>query len=155
MTKSYGSGFFGAFLGMVVGIIPWILISLAGFIAALGGFILSVAVKFGYEKLGGKVGKPKIVAIILFSVLGVILATFISWTIVAHNELIAAGYDTTILNSMLTAVFFAFSSDGFLPVFTDIGLGLLFTTLGSYRMISQEYRDIKNETLQPEAYILD
>ena len=155
ITKSYGLGYLGAFLGMVVGIIPWVLISLAGFVAAIGGLILSIAVKFGYEKLGGKVGKPKIVALIVFSVVGVILATVASWTIGVYNEWNAAGEALTLLDALFGVIYFAISPEGIVPVASDIGLGLLFAALGSFRFISQEYKDIKTKTIQPITYTID
>lgn len=155
ISKSYGSGYFGAFLGMVVGIIPWVLISLIGFIAAIGGYIISVAVKFGYEKLGGKVGKPKITAIILFSVLGVILATIITWTISYHGYITSEGYNISIIDALLDVLYFSITPEGAVEVGSDLLMGLGFAALGSWSFISQEYKNVKNETLQPIAYTLD
>lgn len=140
---------------MVVGIIPWVLISLAGFVAAIGGLILSIAVKFGYEKLGGKVGKPKIIALIAFSFIGVILATVASWTIFVYNDWNAAGDSATLVEALFGFIYFAISPDGIVPVASDIGLGLLFAAIGSWKFISQEYKDIKTKTIQPTTYTID
>lgn len=156
LKKSYGMGYLGAFLGMIVGIIPWILISLAGFVAGVAGLILSAAIKIGYEKLGGKNGKPKITAIILFTVLGVLAAFFITTTISIYQTFAQEGItflealELTPYNLSLAAT----DPDIASYIAQNLGLGFLFAALGSWSFIVQAYKDTKAQTEKPIVHTI-
>ena len=53
-TGSYAKGAVGAVLGGIVGIIPWVLIGLLGYVAALSGLLMAWLSYKGYQLLGGK-----------------------------------------------------------------------------------------------------
>ena len=53
-SKGTLAGVLGAFLGGAIGMIPWLLLSLLGYVAAVGGLAMAFAAYYGYKLLCGR-----------------------------------------------------------------------------------------------------
>lgn len=74
-------GFIGAFIGALVGIIPWMLVDIAGYFSAWLGLLAATCSKFGYEKLKGKNTYFKSIAVAISTVIAVIIETLTVYTL--------------------------------------------------------------------------
>ncbi len=72
-TGSYATGVLGAFLGAIVGAIPWAVVQYNGYILSILGLLIGWCSKKGYELLHGKSGRGKPAIIILAAILGVVI----------------------------------------------------------------------------------
>lgn len=142
-TGSYAKGALGAVLGGVIGIIPWVLIGLLGYVAAISGLIMAWLSYKGYQLAGGKRGRGMvwiiIVVLIIFTYIGVMGSLYAS----AINE----GYD---MRGTLLLVLIA----PFLPQYFETGvlwgqlaLGWLFAGLGSFGLIRRANREATGKDL--------
>ena len=75
---SYVRGFIGALLGALIGAALWCVIMQFGFISGLVGFVIGWLAEKGYTLLKGKVGKGKVVILIVCIVIGVLVGIFAS-----------------------------------------------------------------------------
>ena len=84
---SYATGFVGALLGMLIGLIPNVLMLVASQrIYALLFALVPLAAMFGYKLFKGKMSKGALVIVILLSVLGVVLIPFLELVILLAHE---------------------------------------------------------------------
>ena len=68
-------GVIGAFVGSLIGAIVWALIGIAGYVASIAGFVAAFLAGKGYDLMGGKPGKAKLITIILCVILAVVVGT--------------------------------------------------------------------------------
>lgn len=70
--KQLGKGIIGAILGSMVGSIVWAVAYYMGWFFAVIGMLIGIGAKKGYELLGGKKCKAKVVVILIATVFGAI-----------------------------------------------------------------------------------
>ncbi|HWS28693.1 MAG TPA: hypothetical protein VN512_01130 [Clostridia bacterium] len=91
-------GIIGSILGGFVGCIPWILIALAGYVASLGGMLISFLAYYGYKLFRGKT--DRISTVITVNVLTVIVMTFIATLLgectIFYRDAVKDGYEVVI-----------------------------------------------------------
>ncbi len=88
------AGIVGALLGALIGAAAIILLSMAGYIAAISGLILAICTFKGYELLGGKLSTKGILISIILILVTPYVADLLSWGIVIYQEF-AEYYDVT------------------------------------------------------------
>jgi hypothetical protein len=142
-TGSYAKGALGAVLGGVVGVIPWVVIGMLGFVAAISGLIMAWLSYKGYRLLGGKLGRSMvwilIVVLIVFTYVGVMASLYVS--------IAAEGYD------LVDNAFWLILTLPFVPggdagvIWGQIALGWLFAALGSFGLIRKAGREASGKDL--------
>ena len=141
-TGSYGKGAIGAVLGGIIGIIPWVLIGLLGYIAAISGLLMAWLSYKGYLLLGGKKGRGMVwilvIVLIVFTYVGVMTSEIVAYAV-------QGGYDLTseAFIFMLTAPFSP-EGGGF---WGQIALGWLFAGLGSFGLIRKANKEASGKDL--------
>lgn len=128
----------GAILGGMVGAIPWAIVSHFGWFVGWLGFLIGICAIKGYEILGGRPGKPKVVIIVLATILGVafgqVAATFITIsTMIAGGEIPWLSYGQI---PQFFILLLANDADFLFALLKDFGLGLVFAALGIWRLIA-------------------
>ena len=129
-------GIIGGILGAIIGSIPWVLMYVyGGYILSILAFLIAICSLKGYQIFGGIKTKNTRYLIIIFSVIGVTIATFILIPILYNlkNGLglsIESFKDLYINNNYLTSII------------GDYIISLLFTLLG----ISGVIKSLKDET---------
>lgn len=139
--NNYWMGLLGAVLGTLVGLIPWVLLARAGYFASIAGFLIGLCAKKGYELFRGKLGRPKLVALIICSVLGVVLAQYVDVLI----ELIIGldGYFFSFGEMIvLTAQFILTVPEVLTPFLINLALGLVFALAGLWGVFAQTKQEV-------------
>ncbi len=80
-------GTIGALLGVLLGMVLWVVIGQIGFIAGIAGYAIVFCSMKGYEMLGKGLSKAGIVICIILSFLAVIAAEVVSLGVTAYIEL--------------------------------------------------------------------
>lgn len=86
-------GVLGAFLGALIGSIPWVLIYMFGYLASIGGILIGMGAVFGYKKLSGRVGTACVVSAVVFAALMVPLACYAGEAAILLKEFIAGNLE--------------------------------------------------------------
>ncbi len=139
-TGSYLSGLGGAVLGGIVGIIPWVLIGMLGFIAGISGLAMAFFAYRGYLMLRGKRGPGMtwilILVLIVFTYVGVMVSQGVQYAV-------ESGYSFDLFE-----LFKLMMMAPFLPEFFDtgilwgsIGLGWFFAALGSFGFLRTKSKE--------------
>ena len=68
-------GVLGAIIGGLVGAIPWVVLYMLGYVAALGGVFIGAGAVYGYKKLSGRAGVACVISAVIVTVVMVFLAT--------------------------------------------------------------------------------
>ena len=139
--NNYWMGLLGAVLGTLVGLIPWVLLARAGYFASIAGFLIGLCAKKGYELFRGKLGRPKLVVLIVCSVLGVVLAQYVDVLI----ELIIGldGYFFSFGEMIvLTAQFILTVPEVLTPFLINLVLGLVFALAGLWGVFAQTKQEV-------------
>ena len=136
-TGSYLSGALGAFLGATLGAIVWAAVLLLGYVASIVGFVIGWLAEKGYSLLKGKVGKVKVVILILAVIFGVLLGTFAADAfslvgMINAGELPGAGYGDIPLIILVTLLE---SPEYLTGTLSNVGMGLLFAALGVFGLM--------------------
>jgi hypothetical protein len=143
-TGSYLRGAIGAVVGGIIGIIPWALIGLLGYIAAISGAIMAFLTYKGYLLFKGKRGRGMLFIVIAVLIVFTYAAVIVNQTITDYQYLTGLGYyDIPVfeLFGMELAAPFYPEDAGYL--WAQIGLGWLFAGLGSFLYL----RNIRKESL--------
>lgn len=135
-TGSYAKGALGAAVGGLIGIIPWVLIGMLGYVAAISGLIMAWLSYKGYQLAHGRRGKGMvwvlIVVLFVFTYVGVMVSSLVSYAVQMGYELTGEAF--------LLMLTLPFSPDG--AVFWgQIALGWLFAGLGSFGLIRRANRE--------------
>lgn len=136
----------GILLGLVFslgGVILWILIGMINFIAGIAGYAIAYLMYLGYKKAGGKLNKTAAVIIISFSLIMVVVATFLSVSVSLSSYYSVSMMDVMIeLPSIL-----AESSEAMLEFLKELGIGFLLTLAASYQLFRAMFQESKKNTL--------
>lgn len=144
-TGSYAKGAVGAVLGGIVGIVPWVLIGMLGYVAAISGLIMAWLSYKGYQLLGGKRSRGMIwvlvIVLIVFTYVGVIGSIFVQ--IVNAN-----GYALT-LESFIGFVSISFTQNEFTGmIWGQLALGWLFAGLGSFSLLRRARHEGRGKDIE-------
>ena len=134
-NTKYLIGFIGALLGALIGAVPWAVASYFGWFVGWLGFLIGFLSIKGYEILGGKKGKMKIVIVCLTTVLGVFMGNIAGDVMSVWKELSELGV------SLGESIQFYFEILGEPEVINDflinLGLGLVFAALGVFGLFKE------------------
>ncbi len=143
-TGSYLRGTIGAVAGGIIGIIPWVLIGMLGYIAAISGAVMAFLAYKGYLLFKGKRGRGMLFIVIAVLIVFTYAAVIVNQTIADYQYLTDLGYyDIPVFGLFgmeLTAPFYP-EEAGYL--WGQIGLGWLFAGLGSFILL----KNIRKESL--------
>jgi hypothetical protein len=135
-TNNYLKGFIGALIGALLGSLVWILIGYLGYIAAIGGVAISFFAIKGYQMMKGKITTPAILGICLVCLAAVALAQFALLDIELCKSIISQGKEVDygkLISYTFQLPFMYPEETG--PFMRNLGLGVLFLALGSWRLI--------------------
>lgn len=139
--NNYWMGLLGAVLGTLVGLIPWVLIARMGYFASIAGFLIGLCAKKGYELFRGKLGRPKLVALIVCSVLGVVLAQYVDVWIQVAIELDGYFFSFGELTSITTQLILT-EPEVLTPFLLNLVLGLVFALAGLWGVFAQTKQEV-------------
>lgn len=142
-TGSYVTGALGAFLGAALGAIVWAVVLLAGYVASIVGLLIGWLAEKGYTLLKGKLGKGKVVILILAIIFGVLLGTLAADAIslaqmINSGELYGLTYGDI---PLMIVTLFAESPEYVSATMGNVGLGLLFAALGVFALLRKAGRE--------------
>ncbi len=129
--NNYLLGYLGSLVGALAGSIIWIVIGLFGFYASIAGYAIAYASFWGYNFLKGKNSKVGVFMNIANIVLALFFAEYVGFFIQFMKEF--PELDLVSFFS-LTPVLLG-DTEFLLPILPNLGLGLLFAGLGSFRII--------------------
>ena len=139
--KNYWMGLLGAALGTLVGLIPWVIIARMGYFASIFGLLIGVCAKKGYELCRGKLGRPKLVILVVCAVVGILFAEYIDIWLQVSAELVGYGLSFGQTTALTTALIL--QEPAVLTEFLmNAGLGLLFAMLGLYGVFAQTKEEV-------------
>lgn len=148
-TGSYFSGAAGAVLGGIIGIIPWVLIGLIGYVASISGMIMAFLTYKFYLLFKGKRGPGMLFIVIAVLIVLTYVAVTVNQTITDYNYLTEMGYyDIPIFELFgmeLTAPFYP-EDAGYL--WGQIGLGWLFAGIGSFVFLRRIRRESAGKDIE-------
>lgn len=141
VSGNYFTGAIGAIIGALLGSVVWLVISYFGFIAALAGLAMAYMSYYGYKLLKGKIGPgmPFIIAI------SVIISIIFANVVEVALSLSYGDFGLTFAEIVTIAPRALFDNEMFYvaEVWKNIGLGLLFGVMGSYRVIRNSMDEAK------------
>lgn len=153
---SYILGFAGAFLGALIGVVPWFLAStFAHFFVGWLGFLVGIAACWGYRKCRGarRTGYAMTV-IVICSILALVLAEFGSWMFLLCTDpdwqADAAYYGIPVAQMAFASLLMPENLPHILP---NLGMGLLIGILGivSARQKVLAYTDPSRAAARPRS----
>lgn len=139
------AGVVGAVLGALIGAAAIILLSLAGYVAAISGIILAVCTFKGYELLGGKLSKKGIIISLILVLITPFVADWISWGIVIYQEF-SSVYDITIADAI--GAVGPFLQEGAIEksaYTTNLLMLYGFTALGAFSSVRSHLKSMKKK----------
>lgn len=135
-TGSYALGFLGSLAGAVLGAIPWAVALYFGFFASMLGFIIGYLAQKGYDLARGRMGKGKIVIVIITALLGVILGNVFSDVMIIGSLIRSGEFPGATFADLPTLMGLVYSDVEYLKAFfINLALGFVFALLGMVGMI--------------------
>ena len=134
---SYLKGALGALIGALIGALVWAVVYLLGVIAGIVGLLIGWLAIKGYDKMGGKQDKGKLVIVIVCIIIGVLVGTYAGLIVDCYKELsdygITVGETVELVNEVI-----ANDSEVQGEVIRDVLLGLVFAGLGVFSLLRNE-----------------
>ena len=146
MSGSYLRGALGAVLGGIAGFVPWVLLGLIGYVAALSGLLMAYFSYMGYRLLHGKQASGMLLIIVAVLVVFTYAAVMLNEGIAEYRALAADGANAGLfeqVGAMLTAPFEPQAYDARL-LWLKLGAGWLFAGIGSFALILRRRRETAN-----------
>lgn len=146
--RHYLLGFLCSLAGAIIGSFLWILIGAIGFVASIAGAAIAYGAFKGYELAKGK----KTVFGTIIIIISILIAFMIAETVGLYIDCLKE-FETFISIRYffyLLSILFE-DSDFIIEMIKDLGIGLIFATLGSFRTIKESInhaRFNKNLSLQ-------
>ncbi len=130
--------------GSALGAVVWAVILSLGYVASVIGLLIGWLADKGYNLLGGKQGKAKVLILILAVAFGVLLGTFASdaftlMGMIGDGEL--PGFSVGDI-PLLISLFWEQDSAYRSATISNILMGLLFAALGVFGMLWQTGKDV-------------
>lgn len=138
--SSVARGFIGALAGGLVGSIAWIVLGVLGIYASIAGFAIAWAAITGYRLFKGGIntaapiviGAAALIAVLFGEAAGIVIQIIKAGT--------AQGYDLGVAGAIRILPAMLGDGDTIRSLLPNLGLGLLFAGLGSWRLLSNLYR---------------
>ena len=143
MPNNYLKGFAGALLGSLAGIILMIVLSIAGFISSLSGFVAVFCGEKLYRAFKGKPNKMMIVIVSVTSIVMMLLGIVIIDAIIIENAYIEAGASNGIITDFINS--FQVPEISALLI-KDILMTILFTAIGVGVTIAPMFNKTKRQS---------
>ena len=142
-NKSYIPGVVGASIGGIIGMIPWIVISMLGYISSISGLAMGWLVKTGYEKANGKKGGAQMMILILAIIIFTYLGMMISQALFVIKDLTEQGYmaaDIRIWELIKWVIVLPFTAEGIgYGIWGELLFGYFFTAIGSVPFLKRAH----------------
>lgn len=147
---SYVTGTIGALLGALVGSALWLLVSYLGYFASIVGFVMAFLAQFGYRLFKGRIRKGMPVIILVSVIIGIFVANAIEIAIGLAQD---PEVGLTFFESLRYAPMAFYDNELFYvgQVWANVGMGLLFAMLGSWRTIRSLASETKGKIYQVET----
>ncbi len=141
--KSYVPGIVGASIGGIIGMVPWVLIAILGYISSVSGLAMGWLVKTGYEKANGRKGGMQITILILIIILFTYLGIMASQAWFVLKSIMEEGYlvsEIRIWEIFKYVVVLPFTAEGVgYGLWGDILMGYFFAVLGSFSFLKNAH----------------
>lgn len=134
------AGIVGGFLGSLIGVTLWIIIGLAGYIAAICGLVLAVCTIKGYQLFGGKLDKKGMVITIIITILMVFVSQYLTLSLEIYNEF-KADYAISVFNAIRAVPDFLKDADVSRSFYVNLGIGYLLTLVCVVSQFKNSYKD--------------
>jgi hypothetical protein len=146
---NYFTGIIGALLGSLVGAALWLLVSYLGFYASIVGFVMAFLAQYGYRLFKGRIQRGMPVIILLAVIFGLMAANTVEIAIGLAQD---PEVGLTFVESLRIAPQAFYNTEYFYvdKVWGNVGLGLLFAFLGSWRTIKNLSEETKGTIYQIE-----
>jgi hypothetical protein len=139
-ASSLVRGFLGALAGGLVGSVAWILIGTLGFYASIAGFVIAWAAIKGYKLLKGGTSTAAPFLIGAAIIASVLFAEAAGIVIQVMKAGAGPGYDVSVGAAVRILPEILRDGDTIVSLLPNLGLGLLFAGLGSWRLLRTLYR---------------
>lgn len=144
VIENVPAGILGACLGALAGAVAIILIGQLGYVAAIGGFLMSFLAFLGYEKLGKKLSTKGIIITTLIMIAMVFVACYIDYSLTLTSALAAEGIEDVTFSAILLNLFPLLDSVDYMSDFWgSLGLLYLFTVLGAFPTVKRKINERK------------
>lgn len=148
-TGSYVTGTVGAVLGALLGAVVWGIVLCMGFVASLVGLLIGWLSNKGYDLFKGKMGKGKLVILILAVIVGVLAGTVGGYGAslwMEFNAILAEEGQQSMTFSEFIGWFSLLLQDGEYMgyMIKDILMGLLFAALGVFAMLKKTNQEVSD-----------
>jgi len=148
--KGYITGTIGALIGGIIGIIPWVVFAMLGYISAISGLAMGWLIKTGYDKGKGKTGGLQFPILVTILVIATYLGIMASQSYFVIQMFMEEGYEISDLRIFEIFKFLATlpftSQPGSSDMIGEILQGYLFAGLGSIAMFSKLKKKIEYST---------
>lgn len=131
-------GLVGAFLGTLIGVALWILLSRLGIIAGVAGLVMGVCAMKGYELMGKQLDRKGVISCIVLLIVMIYFSNKLAWSIDGYLAL--KEYDWTFGEVFQNLSIILAESDLTGSYFRDLGLGFLLTAAASFSSIINAFR---------------
>lgn len=139
--SNYIVAFVASLIGALIGSLLWILIGLAGFVASIAGYAIAFCAFKGYVLAKGKWSRLGIILNIVAILVAFLFAEFVGLYISLHKADIGV---ENLQYYILWLKLYITDPEVITIILKDLGLGLLFIVLGSYRTIINNYKNAKS-----------
>lgn len=144
------AGIVGGFLGSLIGVALWIVIGLAGYIAAICGLVLAVCTIKGYQLFGGKLDKKGMFITIIITILMVFVSQYLTLSLEIYNEF-KADYAISTFDAIRAVPDFLKDADVSRSFYVNLGIGYILTLVCVVSQFKNSYKDanfkVKTEEL--------
>lgn len=142
--QSYLTGFIGALLGGLLGAIIWGAVLYWGYYASVVGIAIGLLASKGYDLLGGKQKKGKILIVLLVTIFSVIIGTLGAYEF-EFLRLIAAGEvpGAVYADSLWMLLSLCLDPEFGPSLLMEIGMGMFYALLGAAVVLLRIHKDTK------------
>ena len=139
-ATNYAKGFLFSLIGALAGSVLWIIIGSFGFFASIAGLAISYCAFKGYEIAKGKFTRKGIV----INIITIFIAFVFAQYAVLFIEFMKEYENLNLLDFILITPVLFTDLEFVKALLPDIGLGILFVFLGTYRTIINNYKIAKD-----------
>lgn len=149
MKDNVFCGTLGAVIGALIGSALWIVLGQVGFIAGIAGYAIVFCSIRGYKILGRQVSKKGIVICVIFSMLMILVAEYISTGIEIY-QVFKEDYYITVMDSMKLVPEFLKEDDIRNELLKNLVVGYGLAIWASYSPIKNMWRTTQLLAVDPE-----
>ena len=139
--NNYIQGAVGSLVGALLGSVIWFLIGMVGFYASIAGYAIAFCAFKGYQLMKGKLTRVAVVINIVAMLVAFLAVNYLSYFYAIHKEV----PDLTLKGFGQVLPIIIREPEVLREICLNLGLGLLFMLLGSYRTIKECFDFIKKK----------